>query len=415
MFVEVCQTFPSDFRCDLKKDEADQLLFLSIKMSLVYAAISPTELIRLLRPAEIATNLRKKYADLQAQADEAAAQKSDMSEALEESEIVDEETEGGIANDNGSATTLASSKLMPTPEEEAMMQERACDDPAEEAERRAAIIRSLVFGQDAQLASEFGDDEERTSVLVEFLLGSIHFAEVSKFTDEQTSVVFGIAERLFSFSRAAPLPSSSKDDEGKKSSELTMSSRQQWAPRAECYASFASMVKQHAVPDPKSNVRTFSASNVEQISEFFGTTFFRHYKAYEYSFTVERRTVTSAVNVVVGSPMEVPPLSQATEVKMTEAEKRAAAENKKNAAVDEESVKQEALAAAESALKELEETKEDKNGSGSGRNEGGEALDDRLMREINKRVERETMELEEEMRDLKEVVETLTSSALDED
>ena len=165
-------------------------------MSLVYAAISPTELIRLLRPAEIATNLRKKYADLQAQADEAAAQKSDMSEALEESEIVDEETEGGIANDNGSATTLASSKLMPTPEEEAMMQERACDDPAEEAERRAAIIRSLVFGQDAQLASEFGDDEERTSVLVEFLLGSIHFAEVSKFTDEQTSVVFGIAERV---------------------------------------------------------------------------------------------------------------------------------------------------------------------------------------------------------------------------
>ena len=390
-------------------------------MSLVFASISPTEVTRILKPSELGASIRKKYADLKAAAEEEAAQQEDLSDALKEVDgeektettTEQEEEEGKNSDVNASATTepSAAAAYTPTPEEEILMNECAFDDPAKEAERRAAIIRELVFGQDTQLASEFGDDEERTSVLVEFLLGCVHFAEESKFTDEQVSVVFGIAERLFSVARS-PNSSATTTDEGKKNGEQqqqqqqqdTTTSRLKWAPRTECYASFAGMVRQHAIPDPKSNVRTFSALDVENISEFFSTTFFRHYKAYEYSFTVERRTVTDAVDVVVGSPMEMPPLSQAKEIIITEAEKRAKAE---------------ALAMEKQANQEIESKKEGKNEKEEMKGQKEETninskkeeiLDERLLREINKRVEEETIALEAEVNALREVVEDMNDA-----
>ena len=204
-------------------------------MSLVFASISPTEVTRILKPSELGASIRKKYADLKAAAEEEAAQQEDLSDALKEVDgeeknettTEQEEEEGKNSDGNASATTepSAAAAYTPTPEEEILMNECAFDDPAKEAERRAAIIRELVFGQDTQLASEFGDDEERTSVLVEFLLGCVHFAEESKFTDEQVSVVFGIAERLFSVARS-PNSSATTTDEGKKNGEQQQQQQQ---------------------------------------------------------------------------------------------------------------------------------------------------------------------------------------------
>ena len=366
-------------------------------MALVFSNISPMQVMRILRPNDVAAAIRKKYNDAQNKADEEAAIQQELSDAVENAAAAGGDgSEGGgevVAQDD--SVQSSSSTFQPTAEEVVLMEEHASDDPAEEAERRSGVIRSLVFGEDTQLGVEFGDDEERTSVLVEFLLGCVHFAEKSKFTDEQVSVIFAIAERLFSFARSPP----SQEEEGKIE---TTSQRHKWAPRAETYVTFTNMLRQHAVPDPKSNLRTFSANEVDVISEFFGTTFFRHYKAYEYSFTVERRIVTTAVDVVVGTPTTIPSLAQAKEIIMTDAEKREQAEeSKKTSDSDEDMAKQQALDAAEAALESLE--------AKEGQKEEGASidLDDRLLREIQKRVTAQTQALQDEIRDLKETTDTL--------
>ena len=376
-------------------------------MAFVFSNISPMQVMRILRPNDVAAAIRKKYNDAQNKADEEAAIQQELSDAVENAAAAGgegSEGEGEVAQDD--TVQSSSSTFQPTAEEVVLMEEHAFDDPAEEAERRSGVIRSLVFGEDTQLGEEFGDDEERTSVLVEFLVGCVHFAEKSKFTDEQVSVVFAVAERLFSFARSPP----SQEEEGKIE---TTSQRHKWAPRAETYVTFTNMLRQHAVPDPKSNLRTFSAIEVDIISEFFGTTFFRHYKAYEYSFTVERRIVTTAVDVVVGTPTTIPSLAQAKEIIMTDAEKREQAEeSKKTSESDEDMAKQQALDAAEAALESLE-AKEGQKEDGAAKDENAGStsidLDDRLLREIQKRVTAQTQALQDEIRDLKETTDTLMS------
>ena len=135
---------------------------------------------------------------------------------------------------------------------------------------------------------------------------------------------------------------------------------------------------------------------------------------------MERRTTTTAVNVAVGGPMDLPPLSQAEEIFMTAAEKRALveAERKQNAMDDME--KNAALRAADAALNELEGKEGSFKEGGSppvgeeaesSAVEGGgvDITDDRLLREINKRVTAETKLLELEVADLKEVAESFSS------
>jgi hypothetical protein len=377
-------------------------------MSLIFSSISQTEVIRLLRPHELAAMIRNKYDEAKKKAEEEAEV---LNEALQE--VGEKEKESVLDEDGGSDSTdgVSSGKTdayAPTPEEVLLMNERACNNPAEEAERRSAIISSIIFGKDTQLSSEFGDDEERTAVLIEFLLGSIHFAQISKFTDEQVSVVFAIAERLFSFSRSPKVNANEEQKvEQKESKTITgTKSRHKWAPRTESYAAFANMLRRHAVPDKETNKRLFNATSVEQITDFFSTTFFRHYKAYEYAFTVERRTKTSVVNVAVAGPLEIPPLSQAKEIIMTAAEKKALAE-------EEEQLKKAAakqMSEDDGQSSSIVSNSESKDDSGNKmvseeniKKEEETKLDDRMLRAINERVNAETAMLNDQLKDLKEI------------
>ena len=104
--------------------------------------------------------------------------------------------------------------------------------------------------------------------------------------------------------------------------------------------------------------------------------------------------------------MDVPPLSQAKEIVLTAAEKQALIQEEKRQLL------------AQKALQEdkQESTKEKKSSEESGRQKKGdegeaapnaEPLDERMLREINKRVKTETATLRDEIRDLKEVCESL--------
>ena len=400
--------------------------------SLRFTDITEEQVLQLLRPRELA---QRRAAEREAAAKKAQEQEAEAKEAGE-----DEGEEETIPNNDGDEldAEAEAEALLLEAEAKAMaeakaLEETACSDPADEAERRAKIVREIVFGEGAGEEDGDGDSDEaeRTAVLIDYLVGCVHFAEESGLNDEQVSVVFAIAKRLFSFSRSGR-GSKGEAVEGKEQGNKADDSRyseekrsgrgsQSWAPRAEAYSKFTSMVADHAMPnDELDGRRVFGVKDVDILTRYFSTTFFRHYKSYEYAFTYDRAVETVQSNVVVQTPMLPKPLIDAEELILTAEEKEEAARQEAEARRQEEGEvswndgddgnaeeKQMALDAAEAALNSLERE--------SKISEEAQELDERLERAIDERVRQQTQMLEQKLDDLRALADSLTEDGADSD
>ena len=372
-----------------------------------FVDVSALDVVRLLRPHEAAA-LRR------AQAEEARA--AAALEAGLDADMDAEEDAAGDATEAEAQAAAAEAEAAAAEEEAAAEQaavEQACDDPADEAERRATIVRECIFGEGAEDGTgdafaesstaatppEHGVDAQRTAVLVDFLVGCVHFAETNGFSDEQVSIVFAIAKRVFSFARSG--------GDGGSGGGL------RWAPREAAFAEFAAMVRHHAQPDAdQEGRRPFSATNVDAVTRFFATTFFRHYNAYELAFTSERSVAIDRADVVVQTPMLVPSLSGAEEVPMAAESKEEA--SKSDAGLldvfdggEDDADKQAALDAAEEALVSLDGAGGKSTESGGSKVISDDGLDERLERHVNERVRQETKALEDKLQELRDAAEAL--------
>ena len=392
----------------------------------MYSDITEEEVLRLLRPQELVQRRRAEREAAVKRMEERAAEAKDG-----EGEGGEDAGDDGAGDADGAAEEQALEEMERMAAAEAQaLEDAACDNPSDEAARREKIVRGIVLGEDGvdgETAGGSNDDSERTAVLMDYLVGSLHFAELQGLNNEQASVVFAIAKRLFSYARNGEnrggAPDSSSADEGKQAEKLGKVSEDEapspyaWVSVEAAYRKFTEMVKAHAMPmDELDGRRVFGADDVASLTKYFATTFFRHYKSYEHAFTYEREVETVQNDVVVQTPMLPPLLAEATEVVVTEAEKKAEAERQRQAAEwdheeEDDAEKMAALEAADAALNALD------SGGGSGSKSSADGdddeLDERLERAIDERVRAQTQMLEQKLDDLRELAESINDEDCD--
>ena len=92
---------------------------------------------------------------------------------------------------------------------------------------------------------------------------------------------------------------------------LQETQRQQYS-LEECFACFQRLVLQHSVHRPPFSVEIFSQEDVENITSYVLSTFFRHYKLYSYVFLHKQEVdFYRQFMDLVEAPVPFAPLSQA--------------------------------------------------------------------------------------------------------
>ena len=246
-------------------------------------------------------------------------------------------------------------------------------------QEQAAVLRSFLV----PVGEEGGEDnEERLSIILDYLHGVVVFADGEDMSDEQLSVLYSIAVRLFETSR-----------NGRGSS---------WLPLVDSYSAFRNLILTASVGKTK----ILSKQEVEATVKHFANTFFRHYNVYEVAFTTERVPLPIVKSVVIDTALPFPSLADGEEV--------AAPKAQKEAEEDEEEVS--AAAASPSLPAATESTATDpasvegKDGGDDEEedNENDDGLPERLQKIVSERVAKRRAEMDQEIEDLKMALEETT-------
>lgn len=113
-----------------------------------------------------------------------------------------------------------------------------------------------------KLQYNFSNLQPKEKILLDLYFHTLLFAQDHKFNEEQTSVVYSITKRTHE--KAVETPYGNLD---------------------ETFAFFKDLLAHHSVKRPPFCVHIFPVQDVVSITDYFVTTYFRHYKLYKYSFT----------------------------------------------------------------------------------------------------------------------------------
>lgn len=147
-----------------------------------------------------------------------------------------------------------------------------------------------LLAQALQVA-HYGENP-RSELLVDLCLSNLTFAEEAGLSATKTSTLFSIVKRVFEHAfeggNVVTLPQSLEF--------------------------FKEKVLEHSVDDPPQRAAVFELDDVRLITDFFGKTFFRHFKAYRYVFLHRQRVERRTKQLFVESPLTPPPLDSMTPV-----------------------------------------------------------------------------------------------------
>lgn len=130
-----------------------------------------------------------------------------------------------------------------------------------------------------------------SGVFVDYLYYGLAFCGERGYADDQASALFSILKRVFE--DAFPL--------APQSESRTLE---------ESHACFKQLMLAHSVDDADHGcVGLFSVAEVEAAAEFLSTTFYRHYKMYQYAYSTDQPEETVHHALVVETPLPPPPLA----------------------------------------------------------------------------------------------------------
>jgi len=156
-------------------------------------------------------------------------------------------------------------------------------------------LRTLVNPADLlKFLQEFfhlNPDSPQDAILLDFYSYNITFASESRFSADKLSSFFSIMKNLFDTSMAHP----------------------HWT-WEESFAHFKTVLLTHSVQRPPYSVQIFSLEDITLISDYALSSFFRHYKLYQYTFIPQHVMSLETQNIFrpVVTPPVIPPLAQGT-------------------------------------------------------------------------------------------------------
>ena len=151
------------------------------------------------------------------------------------------------------------------------------------------------------MAVKHYQDNTWSGILVDFLYYNLLFCEGKGLTPEKTSAFFSIMKRVFEYTFRPELePGNVDESEARVSMEAS-------------FAFFKAQMLSHSVEAPEErSVGLFSVGDVEVIAEFISTTFYRHFKAYSYTFYNKQPDENVERFLMVEQPLAPPALRMGT-------------------------------------------------------------------------------------------------------
>ncbi|RHY24910.1 hypothetical protein DYB32_008632 [Aphanomyces invadans] len=188
----------------------------------------------------------------------------------------------------------------------------------------AAVITALC----ELLHVEHYADNPRSRAYVDFCFYNFMFAkDEAGFSAEKLALFFAIMAQVFDHATSAQ-EAVSDTDELRKDGDPTQMPK--LPSLVDNYSLFKNLIKQHSVdmPGPASGVQPvdnrpeyvaiFSLDDVQRIVRYLTSTFYQHFKAYQWAFHVYPAFVRCVHSVMIETPLVPPPLTTALELQCTD-------------------------------------------------------------------------------------------------